>query len=103
MIRPLPTPAYRLHKRTGKAMVTLPDGPGRRRDVTLGEWNTPESREAYERTLNQWRAQGGHWTTAAPPDGLTIAELVERFYEHVQVYYRRPDGTQTNEVSEYKY
>ena len=40
-------PSYRLHKRTGLGVVTLPDGYGRRRDVMLGPHGTPEGRAEY--------------------------------------------------------
>jgi hypothetical protein len=35
MSRPLSPPRYRLHKNSGQAIVTLPDGLGNRRDVSL--------------------------------------------------------------------
>jgi hypothetical protein len=49
-------PAYRLHKQSGQATVTLPDGLGGRRDFTLGEYGSPESRAEYARLLAQWEA-----------------------------------------------
>ena len=36
MSRRFSVPSYRLHKQSGQAVVTLPDGLGGRRDVLLG-------------------------------------------------------------------
>ena len=33
-------PTYRRHKRSGQAIVTLPDGFGTRRDILLGKYGT---------------------------------------------------------------
>jgi hypothetical protein len=43
-------PVYRLHKRTGQAVVTI-DG----RDLYLGKHGTVASREAYQRTIGEWK------------------------------------------------
>ena len=51
-------PSYRRHKQSGQAVVTLPDGFGRRRDVLLGKYGSPESRQEYLRVLAQWEANG---------------------------------------------
>lgn len=63
-------PGYRLHKPSGRAVVTL-DG----RDHYLGEYNTPESRAAYERLIMEYLAQ---MAVIAPARGqrVTIVELL---------------------------
>lgn len=33
---------------------------------------------------------------------MTVTELLDAFWPHVQKHYRRQDGTPTNEVSDYK-
>jgi hypothetical protein len=43
-------PAYRRHKRSGQAVVTI-DG----RDLYLGKHGTAASREAYQRTIGEWK------------------------------------------------
>src|SRR5215831_11564946 len=58
MPRPISVPAYRLHKQSGQAVVTLPDGTGGRRDVLLGKHGTPESRAEYARVIAEWEAGG---------------------------------------------
>ena len=42
----LPVPTYRLHKPSGKAVVTLCG-----RDFYLGPWNSPDSRLEYDRLV----------------------------------------------------
>lgn len=52
-------PAYRLHKRSGQAVVTLTDAiGGKRRDVYLGEYGSAPSRKAYAEVLARWEDDG---------------------------------------------
>jgi integrase len=99
-------PSYRRKKTTGGvyAVVTLPDGLGRRRDVLLGKWRSKESRTEYARVLAEWEAAGRCLpeSLADAAGDLTINELILRFWKHVADHYRRADGTPTTEVSEYK-
>ncbi len=46
-------PSYRLHKPTGKAVVTVNYG-----DYYLGRHGTRESRRAYERLIKEWETTG---------------------------------------------
>ena len=56
---PAKLPAYRKHAPSGRALVTLTDSAsGRRRDVHLGVYGSPESRAEYERIIGQWLAGG---------------------------------------------
>jgi hypothetical protein len=50
--------SYRLHRQSGQAVLTLPDGFGGRRDVLLGTFNSPESRAVYLRVLGEREAAG---------------------------------------------
>ena len=52
-------PSYRLHKPTKQAVVTLDH-----RDVYLGRYDTPMSREKYDRLIAQWLANGRKLPTA---------------------------------------
>ena len=70
-------PSYRLHKVTGQAVVTLNS-----RDIYLGAYKSPESREAYQAALNEWLAShrqrpsaGPRQRDATPANELTINEL----------------------------
>ncbi len=95
-------PAYRLHKQSGQAIVTLPDGLGGRRDFTLGEYGSPESRAEYARMLAEWEASARSLPPPATAADITINELIVRFWPHVEAHYRRPDGTPTSEQEDFK-
>ena len=70
------------------AVVTLPDGFGKRRDMLLGRFGTAESREAYARAISEWQSSGGSRACDTSVADITIAELTKRFWPHVQSYYR---------------
>ncbi len=46
-------PKYRHHGATGRAVVTLSG-----REIYLGKFSTPESREKYDRLVAEWLAAG---------------------------------------------
>src|SRR5262249_39609822 len=96
-------PKYRLHKQSGQAIVTLPDGLGGRRDFTLGEYGTPESRAEYARLLAEWEANNRHLPQPSAANDITVNELIARFWPHVQAHYRHPDGTPTSEQEDFKF
>lgn len=93
--KPRKPPAYRLHKGSGQAVVTL-NG----RECYLGAHGTKESREAYDRLIATWLANGRKLPVESST--ITIAELCDLFMEHAEVHYRRPDGTTTSEIVIYK-
>ncbi len=90
-------PTYRLHKQSGQAIVTVSTG-GVRKDILLGKYGTPESKQEYERVLARLRLAG----PALPAEDLTVAELLLRFMAHAQTHYRHPDGRPTYEVYNFK-
>jgi integrase len=94
-------PTYRRHKQSGQAVVTLTDPFGGRRDVLLGTFKSKQSRIEYARVIQEWEVNDRRIPAGAPAD-LTIAELAAAFWTHVEEHYRRPDGTQTTEVHEYR-
>ena len=91
------TPKYRRQngKHADRAFVDLA---GQRQ--YLGAYGSPESKEAYHRLIAEWLA-GGEQTPVDPSD-LTVLELVDRFWAHVEGYYRKPDGTATDEVNNFR-
>ena len=95
-------PSYRLHKASGQAIVTLPDGAGGRKDVLLGTFDTKRSKDEYARVVLEWKANGCRIPTAHHAD-LTIEELADRYWQHVESYYRHADGTPTGEVQSMRY
>jgi integrase len=80
-------PAYRLHKQSGQAVVTLPDGLGRRRDILLGQHGSPESRREYARVLSEWETAGRRLPQPDTTPDIIIDELVLAYWKHAQPYY----------------
>src|SRR5262245_14444747 len=80
-------PAYRIHKHSGQAVVTLKDSvTGARKDRLLGPYETAASRAEYGRVIAQWEASGRRLDDANPAEP-TIAELLVRFLRHAETYY----------------
>lgn len=96
--RPNPIPIYRCHKQSGQAIVTFRTQDGGRRDVLLGEYNTPESRAEYTRVIAEY--QSGSMAGSHHID-VTVNEMLLAFRRHADQHYRRADGSQTNELNEY--
>ena len=93
-------PRYRLHKQSGQAVVSLPLGNGKYRDILLGSHDTEESKREYVRVIDEWLTHGGQVVAcrhSASAD-LSINELVLAYWPLVEQYYRHPDGTPTQEV-----
>jgi len=89
-------PSYRHHKASGQAVVTI-DG----RDIYLGKFKSAASRAEYNRIIAEWTAHGGTLPQSQAND-LTVTELAAAFMRHAQGYYRRADGTPTNEIKNFK-
>ncbi|WP_439627603.1 tyrosine-type recombinase/integrase [Gemmata sp.] len=94
-----PVPAYRFHKQSGQAIVTVNLG-DRRKDYLLGPYDSPESKVEYRRVLDDLAA--GRLDRAAPAD-LTVNELCLRYWKHAGEHYRNPDGSPTSEVDCVRY
>jgi len=85
-------PSYRRHKNSGLAFVALN---GRR--IYLGKHGTPESRRAYDRTMAEWFTNGRRIAAPLAPAPLTVGEMIARFWEHAEGYYRK-NGAPTSEL-----
>jgi len=83
-------PAYRLHKQSGQAVVTL-NG----KDMLLGNYGSAESKLEYRRLTAEWQANGRQ--AIVTPQDATVTELISQYRQHCEVYYRRADGTPTSE------
>ena len=83
-------PPFRIHKATRQAYVLI-DGARR----YLGRHDRPEAREKYDRLVAEWLASGRQ----QPVDGkgVTVTEVVDRYVDHCERYYVKPDGTKTGE------
>lgn len=91
-------PTYLRHP-DGRAFCWVYPPSGRRRAVYLGEHGSPESYAEYRRLLAQ--IEGG-MVRDSGSRGLSVAELVERFLAHADLYYRSPaDGKRTSEYAHF--
>ncbi|TVQ57920.1 MAG: site-specific integrase, partial [Phycisphaerales bacterium] len=74
-------PKYRLHKPSGRAVVTL-EG----KDFYLGEYGSPESKAEYNRLVAEWQMRGRN--SAGPvSSGVVIDEVISAYLVHVEQYY----------------
>ena len=93
-------PSYRLHKRSGQAVVTLDS-----RDHYLGRYGTSESHDRYRRHLTAWvasrSANGNSNPGSEPVYDLRIDELLVAYLEFAQGYYVK-GGRPTGEVPNIK-
>jgi integrase len=89
-------PSYRLHRQSGQAIVTLPDGLCGRRDVLLGMYDSDESWDEYNRVLGEWRASGRRLPQTSADKDLTLNQLILAYWRHAESYYVK-DGKPTSE------
>lgn len=94
MARKPTAPTYRRQRtKDGDRAFVVVDGQRR----YLGHYGTDESKERYSRLIAEWAAGGGR--APLETESITIVELIDRYWDHVQSYYRRADGTPTWEQS----
>ncbi len=92
-------PQYRLHRRSGQAIVTLNN-----KDHYLGQHGSEASRHKYDRLIAEWLAHGRNLpqcTDGPQVDGqelVSVNKVILCFWEYAQTYYRKADGTLTSEV-----
>ncbi|QDT67901.1 site-specific tyrosine recombinase XerC [Planctomycetes bacterium MalM25] len=92
-------PAYCLHARSGRAYVTIAG-----RQVSLGEYGSPESRDEYDRVIAEWLASGRPRDASNGQIGLSVNELILAFLGHADKRYRKRSGERCGErTSEYEY
>jgi integrase len=70
------------------------------KDHYLGRWRSAESRAEYDRLISEWLASGRRFPEASV--GLSVSELILHFWRHAEKHYRRPDGTPTSELADYR-
>lgn len=81
-------PAYLLHKPTGQARVRI-DG----RDHYLGPYGSPESRDEYDKLIEEWFARQGDVSGFK----LTLDDLSILYMRHVRAHHRK-NGQPTSRV-----
>jgi integrase len=88
------TPTYRFHRQSGQAVADFHDPlAGRKRTVSLGKWESPDSRHAHARLCGE--VAGGR--TAPSLTALSVNELLVAYLAHATAYYVK-DGKTTDEV-----
>lgn len=94
---PTRIPSYRLHKPSGRAVVTL-NG----KDHYLGAYGSPESSREYQRVVAEWltrqQAPPPQPATPAVVTDLSLAELMLAYLRFAAGYYRATDGRPTGEA-----
>jgi hypothetical protein len=80
------------HKASGQAVVRLSG-----KDYYLGPWGSRTARIEYDRLVAEWLA-GARQAPETRDEGLTIVELLARYLDYADGYYRHPDGTLTREI-----
>ncbi len=91
-------PKYRRQPRPGGRDRAFVELNGRR--YYLGKYGSPDSTREYRRLLVEWEARGRRLD--AEPSDMTIIELIDRFFDHVESYYRKPSGQPTSEVENFR-
>src|SRR4051794_11364232 len=76
-------PSYRLHKQSGQAIVTLPEGGGGRKASPPAPHTPRETPAESPRLIKEWEASGRRLPQDAASADLTINELILRFWPHV--------------------
>jgi hypothetical protein len=96
---PVLTPAYRLHKSSGQAVVTI-DG----RDHDLGKHGSPESEDASRRMLAEFLVQGRAGTPGRSVGGTgsTVSDEILAYRRNAESCYRRGDGSPSPELDNLK-
>jgi hypothetical protein len=97
MPRPKSIPSHCHHKLSGRAYVTI-NGAQR----YLGTYDSPQSRQTYDRTIAEWLAAGRapELTEVGDAEGVTVTTLLAAFWAAAQTMYpappcapgKRPDG-----------
>ena len=88
--------AYRLHKQSGQAIVTLSG-----KDHLLGEYESKISRGKYDRLIAEWLANGRH-ADYRRVEGVTVSRVVAEFWAYSKRYYVTPDGQPSSEQENFR-
>jgi hypothetical protein len=88
-------PSYRRHS-SGQACVTVRDAAGRRRELLLGPWDSPESKAEYARIIFELAVHQGKLfqqrQDQAGASDLTVNALILAFWKHAEEHYGKPRG-----------
>ena len=91
-------PKYRRQKRKNSPDLAFVELDGQRH--YLGEYGTPQSKQKYHRMLAEWDSAGEQLLISC--DDITVVELIRHFWKHAATHYRKPDGTPTSELDNFR-
>ena len=94
-----PAPTLKRHKRSKNGYARF-NG----RQFWFGPFDDPESHSRFAAFKARWEANGREVPT--DPDrsaDFSVADLIALYLQHAEVYYRRADGSQTQEVPNIRY
>ena len=92
-------PSLRRHKTTGHAFARF-NG----KQIWFGPYDGPEAHARFAAFKAEWEANGRSLPLDERSQAMvTVADLVARYLEHAEVYYRKPDGTPTHEIVNTRY
>lgn len=91
-------PSLRRHKRSGNGYAKF-NG----RQLWFGPFDDPETHSQFAVFKAEWEANGRRIPSDELDKTFSVADLVARYLDHAQVYYRRPDGTPTHEIENIRY
>lgn len=95
-------PSYRLHSPSGSAVVTLLDSvTGERRVVTLGRYNSPESKRLYDETITRWIANGRR-LDGITSEGISNSEVLLAYIQVNQGRHEKGDRKASSEFEHIK-
>jgi integrase len=101
-------PTYRHHKASDQAFIVVPMPDGHRKTIYLGKHNSAASKNEYARIVAELATSPAAAIQLVPPttraaslSSMTIAELIKHFWQHAEQYYRRPDGAESSELSDF--
>jgi hypothetical protein len=98
-------PSYPNKPHNGQGRITVRRINGRRHDLLLGPFGSPENRAEYRRVLTELEAGGGRYRLdgqEAAASGLTVNELCLRSWRHAENHYRLADGSPSRELDHYQ-
>jgi integrase len=95
------TPSYRRQKVANGSDLAFVEVKGQR--TYLGAYDTPASREAYDRFIAEYLGNGRKMPDTGKAQQYLILELVHGFWQHAKQYYTRPDGTVTPGLDHVRY
>src|SRR5687768_16967441 len=90
-------PSYRLHRPSGRAVVTLHG-----KDVYLGAHGSPASHTEYKRVIAEWLATGRETGDGRFTVDLTVNEVLLAYLGFAETYYRDGNGCPTLEIPKLK-